>query len=900
MAEDRDNHEINPEDTANLDMPHTSADLSGFDVHLNPYDVPGESAADALEEDTAFDPALGETVSDLEYEAESEAEAHAAYDEENMLFEESSQPEAPSSFVDPDDEDASNDERVDAVEEGEADEEAAIPKGGLKARLAGFYQGKRRKLKLALTGVAGVCLVGLIVVAGICVSWLQNLPDYSDADAFNTIKPTEVYASDRTTLIARFQLENRIPLTSLDQISAFVVEGTVATEDERFYKHSGFDLIGIGRAVVNNMTGGTLEGASTITQQLVRNTVLADEMTDLTYKRKVREIFLATQMENLFSKEEILLLYLNTINYGGGAYGIEAAAQRYFSKSATELTLNEAATLIGIPQSPTYNCPLYYPENTKNRRNIVLDRMVRYGCITQEEADAAKAEEIVLNTSDISMDGFILYPYFGSYVRDQLLGSYDLDTATLFQGGLTVYTTLDIPTQQLAEEVVDENEAKLNSALSIAMTCVDPDTGFVKAMVGGKDFYANQWNLAAQAKRQPGSSFKTFTLVTALEQGISPSTSVSCSAGLELNGYKVENYGGSEYGVRTIAGAFAVSSNTGFVRICAAVGPENVVEMAHRLGITSELDPVMSVTLGSEEVTTLEMAGAYATIANGGVRHETVVIEQVIDRDGNVIIDHTKSEGERAISQEVACAAIDVMKGVVSGGTGTRARLTNGQPVAGKTGTSENSKDSWFVGITPQLSVAVWIGDPENRRSVSGLNGAAVFGFFMNRWLADKEIEDFPSADSPSYTRKFSNTDLDVPGIKSTKDPNDAPDLKGMTIEQAIKLLKDEYKYTSSEEYDDTVPAGSVIGQRVEGNKLVIIVSKGPDPAKQEEEQQQQPQDGQEGGNQGATPPSGGDIPGGDGGEEEDPDPDPQPDPDPDPEPIPEPIPEPDPAESSD
>lgn len=707
-------------------------------------------------------------------------------------------------------------------------EEAAVKKR------SGFFSGKHRIAKIVVIAIAALAVLAALAAGILCHKWLQDLPDYSDADAFNTIKPTEVYASDRSTLLARFQLENRVPLSSLDQLSPYVAEGTVATEDERFYKHNGFDIIGIGRAMVNNLMGGTLEGASTITQQLVRNTVLADEMTDISYKRKVREIFLAMKMEDLYSKDEILLLYLNTINYGGGAYGIEAASQRYFSKPSSELTLNEAATLVGIPQSPTYNCPLYYPENTKARRDVVLDRMVSYGCITQEEADAAKAEEIVLNASEISMDGFILYPYFGSYVRDCLLNDYDLDTATLFQGGLTVYTTLDVSTQALAEEVVDENEAKINGDLAIAMTCVDPDTGFVKAMVGGKDFYANQWNLAAQAKRQPGSSFKTFTLVTSIEQGISPQTQVSCSSGLDLNGYHVENIGAHEYGTRSIASAFAISSNTGFVRICAAVGPENVVEMAHRLGIKSELDPVMSVTLGSEEVTTMEMAGAYATIATGGVRHDTVVIEQVLNRKGEVIIDHTNSEGEQVISKEVACAAIDVMKGVVSGGTGGRASLTNGQPVAGKTGTSENSKDSWFCGITPQLSVAVWIGDPQNRRSVSGLNGAAVFGFFMNRWLADKEIEQFPEAAAPPYTKKFSNTDLDVKGITSTKDPNEAPDLTGLTIEQAIARLRG-YKYTQTEAYSDTVPAGQVISQRVEGGRVVIVVSKGKDPATVEE-----------------------------------------------------------------
>lgn len=751
---------------------------------------------------------------------------------------------------------------VESTSADDVSEEAGSPEasGGDKAKHSKSKPFSRmsKRAKIALGCCCGLVLACVVTLGAVAATWLQDLPDYTDADSFNTIRPTEVYASDRTTLIARFQLENRVPLESLDQISNYAVLGTVATEDERFYDHNGFDLIGICRALVNNLTGGTLEGASTITQQLVRNTVLIDEMNDITYKRKVREIFLAIQLEKLYDKDDVLLLYMNTINYGGGAYGIEAAAQRYFSKPASELTLNEAATLVGIPQSPTSNCPLYYPENTKKRRDIVLDRMVSYGAITQEEADACKAEEIVLNPTEPSLDGFLMYPYFGSYVRDQLMSSYDLSKTDLFKGGLTVYTTLDLDMQALAETVVDQQEAGLNSNLSIAMTAVDPNNGFVRAMVGGKDFYANQWNLAAQAKRQPGSSFKTFTLVTALEQGISPSTPVNCSSWLEIGGYRVENYGGGEYGTRSIASAFAVSSNTGFIRICAAVGPENVVEMAHRLGIQSELDPFLSVTLGSEEVTTLEMAGAYATIANAGVRHDTVVIEQVVDRKGNVLIDHTGSEGEQVISREVAHAAIEVMKGVVNGGTGGRARLACGQPVAGKTGTSEESKDSWFVGITPQLSVAVWIGDPTNQRSVYGLNGAAVYGAFMNRWMEGREIVQFFEADDPEYTKRFSNTDLDVPGIKTSKDPNEAPDMIGSTLESVKSILKD-YKYTTEEKYDDNVEAGTIISQRVENNKLVIVVSKGRDPevvkkeqeeaAKKEQEQQQQQQ-------QPTTPPT--------------------------------------------
>lgn len=726
-----------------------------------------------------------------------------------------------------------------------------------RPRIVQWFLNLKLGFKIAIGAFVALCIAALIT----CIIWLQDLPDYSDADAFNTIKPTKVYASDRETLLARFQLENRIPLESLDSISLYAVEGTVATEDERFYDHAGVDLIGIARALINNLTGGTLEGASTITQQLVRNTVLADEMNDITIKRKVREAFLALQMENLYSKEDILLLYMNTINYGGGAYGIEAAAQRYYSKSASELTLNEAATLVGIPQSPSYNNPLYYPENAEKRRNVVLDRMVSYGAITQEEADAVKAEPIVLNPTEPKVDGFIKYPYFGSYVRDELLNSYDFSTEDVFKGGMTVYTTLDVDMQNVADKVVDDQEKVLNKNLSVALVATDPDNGYIKCMVGGKDFYKNQWNLATQGARQAGSSFKTFTLVAALEQGISPQTTVNCSSTVAGNGWEVSNSGNAEYGNRSIAGAFAVSSNTGFMRVCLAVGPENVADTAHRMGIKSDLDIVPTLTLGVSSVTPLEMSNAYATIANGGTHYEPVAIEQVIDRDGNVIIDNTNPEGTRAISPEVAYAATNVMKGVVTGGTGTRAKITTGQPVAGKTGTSEHSKDSWFVGITPQYSVAVWIGDPKNKSSVYGLNGAAVWGKFMNKWMADKEIEQFPKANNPSYTKHFSNTDLDVPALTSTKDPNEAPDLKGMTVAEALKLLKG-YKYSQSEEFSDDVPAGQVIGQRVEGEKLIVIVSKGKDPAKQEPTEPETPTTP----SAPSTPSTGGEGSGGNGG----------------------------------
>ena len=274
---------------------------------------------------------------------------------------------------------------------------------------------KVKNKKVIVLSVLGLMVAfiaaGVFGVVTLCNSWLEDLPDYQNADAYNTAQPTMVYASDGTTLLAEFQLENREPV-ALDQISEYVLKGTVATEDERFYTHAGVDYLGVARALVNNLMGGELEGASTITQQFVRNTILSDEMRDISFKRKIREMYISQKLEEQYSKDEILLMYLNTINYGSGAYGIEAASERYFSKDAKDLTLNEAATLVGIPQSPTYNNPIDYPDNCLKRRNTVLDRMVSNGVITAEEADAVKAEPIELNPSEPSMTGILAYPYF--------------------------------------------------------------------------------------------------------------------------------------------------------------------------------------------------------------------------------------------------------------------------------------------------------------------------------------------------------------------------------------------------------------------------------------------------------------------------------------------------------
>ncbi|MEG1517043.1 MAG: transglycosylase domain-containing protein [Raoultibacter sp.] len=616
---------------------------------------------------------------------------------------------------------------------------------------------------IAITILVGLAAVGGISVYALGTSWLQDLPDYEDSAAFNTAQKTTVKAGDDTTVLGEFYAENREPVTAA-QISPFVLQGTVATEDERFYDHGGIDMVGIARAVVANLTGSS-EGASTITQQFVRNTVLADEMNDITLKRKVREMYISVKIEEKYTKDEILLMYLNTINYGSGTYGIEAASQKYFSKNALDLTLVEAATLIGIPQSPNALNPIDHPKECLERRNVVLSRMLSNRYITQEDYNAAIASDIVLAVApDDKGDGLYLYPYFTSYVRQLLVDEFGL--AEVLKGGMTVYTTLDIPTQKAAEQAAANKESGIADDLEVALTAVDPDTGYIKALVGGRDYYTDEYNLATQAHRSPGSSFKTFTLVAALEAGMSPQTMIDCSGPVTLGTWRVENYGNAQYGTRSLASAFAVSSNTGFARLITYLTPEKVVEVAQRMGIETKLDPLPALTLGAEEVTVREMAGAYATVANGGTQRDAIAIKKVVDRNGiDVTPAATKAAvaGTKAITPEIAYAATKVMEGVITNGTGTAARLANGQPAAGKTGTSEDWNDSYFCGITPQLSVAVWLGAREQRQMPEGVTATSVFSDFMNQVLAGQPIEQFPTAKDPTY-KSISDSALHIGG----------------------------------------------------------------------------------------------------------------------------------------
>lgn len=705
----------------------------------------------------------------------------------------------------------------------------------INARFGGHMKIRRKLREKRNHGVAWTFLVSLFIVVvigfgalqgvrSVIDNWLADLPNVENSDAFNYAQKTRVYAADQTTLLAEFFVENRDPV-KIDQVNSYVLKGTVATEDNRYYEHNGVDPQGIVRALFVNLQGGELEGASTITQQFVRYTLLSDEATEISLARKVREAQLAINLEEVYSKDEILMMYLNTINYGDGCYGIEAAARNYFQKSASELSITEAATLIGIPQSPTHLDPKANPDACLKRRNLVLDRMMTYGVISQKEYDAAVVEPLTLNAApESAADGIYAYPYFTSYVRELLLDQYS--QADVFKGGLTVYTTLDPNVQNMAETAAQNQYSAMADDLEVSLTAVDPQTGYIKAMVGGKDYTTDQYNLATQGLRHAGSSFKPFTLIAAIEQGIDPKTKIDCSSPVTINGWRVENYGGASYGIRTIQNATAISSNTGYARLIDQVGAQSAYDVARKMGVTSlDLQPLPSATLGAVGVTTLEMAGAYAVLASGGEQRNPVAITQILAVDGSLLFQH-KDAPKRAITEEVSSATTEVLKTVFTEGTAAGAGLSSGQPQAGKTGTSENWRDSWLCAYTPYLSTAVWIGARQERSMPESLDCSYVWKNFMTMYHSDLPIKYFDKKNDPAYSNTFNETQNN---LYMEKEKKAAPNVTNMTMDQAETYLQ-EFDRIYYEEYSDTVPAGQVIRQSLDGEVVLVYLSKGPKP----------------------------------------------------------------------
>ena len=563
--------------------------------------------------------------------------------------------------------------------------------------------------------------IGLVALVFASAAAACSVTPYEDTLDIKQSLTTTVFASDGTILATWFAGENRL-LVRDGELPQLVRDAVVAIEDERFWEHGGVDLRAVARALLKNVeAGGIVQGGSTITQQYVKSVILIPE---LTVDRKVEEAILALRIEESLTKEEILVRYLNTVYFGSGAYGIATAAVTYFDKDISELDLAEAALLAGLIQRPSGTDPWEHAEAATSRRNVVIDKMLELGWIDAQTADDARGRDLVLTDRTV-LSQQALYPYFTEEVKRLLLDDPALGaTATdrydaLFRGGLNIYTTIDPAIQQTAEAAIAD--VMDGEAPSAGLVSIDPRTGHVLAIVGGRDFYSTtdpsaQFNLATQGRRQPGSAFKPFVLAAALESGLTLDTIVrggqSVSIETSSGPWFVSNYNDSVFPDLTVLEATVFSVNVIYARIMDEVGPGLVAEIAMAAGINQNLLPYHSLALGAQEVTVLDMASAYATFAAGGNHVEPIFVTRIENTAGTVIYSPTPVVSQ-ALPRSVADTVTQALTEVVRRGTGQQARI--GRVTAGKTGTSQNNADAWFVGYTPELVTSIWVGFPEGQ-----------------------------------------------------------------------------------------------------------------------------------------------------------------------------------------
>ena len=594
------------------------------------------------------------------------------------------------------------------------------------------------------------------------------------------LQTTYIYDSDGELLTTLHATVDRtvIPLSEMPR---HLQNAVIAVEDKDFREHGGIDPFGILRAAWTDLVERQIvQGGSTITQQLVKNVYAGTYETDpetggstyvvpeRSFGQKIRESLLALKVEREFSKEEILAKYLNTVYFGRGAYGAQAAAQTFFQKDASELTALESATLAGFVQSPGFYDPEEHPEEALERRNYVLSRMGAEGYLDPARVETLQGKELRIDPIELGIDFPPKLGYFLDYTRRTLIDEYT--EAEVFGGGLQVTTTIDMDMQRAAEQAVKDN---LNDpgGPSAALVAIDPSTGGVLAMVGGSNFDKSKVNLATGdggTGRQAGSAFKPFTLVAAMERGYSLDSRWYGPSSIEIedpacytNGepWQLSNASDSESGVFTLLSATSHSVNTVYAQVASAVTPTAIVDVAHRMGINSLLEPVCSITLGTQSVTPLEMTNAYATLASRGIRHKATPLQHVELATGELNL-QINERGRQVIDQNDADLVTSALETVVTGGTGTNAAI--GRPVAGKTGTAQEYWDAWFCGYTPQIAACVWIGYPEGQIPLVNVEGfSAVFGGtipaliwhdFMVEATADMPVEEFVEPSTEGHT----------------------------------------------------------------------------------------------------------------------------------------------------
>ncbi len=579
--------------------------------------------------------------------------------------------------------------------------------------------------------------LGLGLMLGTYSGIAKIVPRARDLGEIRPGSGSRVFSADGE-LLGVVAAENR-RFVSLEKMPKALCDAAVATEDRNFYRHIGVSPRGILRAAVHDILArGPRQGGSTITQQLARNLFLSHERT---ITRKVAEAILALQLERAYTKPEILELYLNQIYLGEGSYGVQVAAETYFGKDVSELSVGECALLAGLAKRPEYYSPLADLKRATERRNLVLTLMHQAGYLTREEMEKAKQEPLKVVEGKKSVGiGSYQAPYFTNYVLRQVAKKYGSDV--LYRGNLTIYTTLNLEMQRAAEEAVAwglERAKKRRFDLEqMALVAVDVRTGAIKAMVGGADYKTMQYNLAVQGGRQPGSAFKPFVYTAALLAGYTPESIVEDSPvkfrGARGRWWSPRNYDGKYKGEVTFRQALAHSYNVSAVKVADMVGIRAVIEVARQLGIKHHMDPVLPIAIGACDATPLEMAEAYAVFANHGMKTESYAIDKIVDARGRVLEQH-KPYAWRALDAGVADQMADMLADVIEYGTAAGIKRYLKFPAAGKTGTSSDYKDAWFVGFTRDLCAAVWAGN-EPPRSPGRLSGATIPAPVWARFMA--------------------------------------------------------------------------------------------------------------------------------------------------------------------
>lgn len=662
-----------------------------------------------------------------------------------------------------------------------------------------------------------------MTLVAVVATGCSNAKDAPPVILPSNAEPSTIYDS-AGTLITTLREENR-SVVSLDQIPRKLQDAVIAIEDDQFWTHNGINPRSIVRAAKSNAeSGGVSQGGSTITQQYVKNALLSDERT---ISRKIEEATLAMALERNYSKELILELYLNTIYMGAGAYGVEAASQGYFGIPVSQVDLPQAALLAGVIQSPSRHDPRKHPDSALKRRNLVLSEMHNQGLITKSQFEDAKETPIeVVAEQPLPEELPYPAPHFVDEVKNWLLNKSDALGGTraerrerLLRGGLKIYTTIDLGLQAQAEEAIASilrgqgTDPRMPDA---ALVAINPKTGFVRAMVGGYDYFGShsyrQANLAMGTGRSTGSAFKPIVMATALEAGVSPRKTFPSPSGarFQLPGRPWSVKGGGGLGAGNMHQCLVVSSNTCFANIIQdpAVGTEKTAEMAQRLGIVSTtLTQSPSMVLGPNNTTVLDISSVYATFANDGIHVPPVMVTKIVGPDGNVVYQHSHTQA-KAVEPETARAVTLAMAGVIASGTGTSADI--GRPAAGKTGSAQRNTDAWFAGFTPQLATAVWVGFAETRADRSGTRRlvamtppntrltvfggtypARIWSTFMRGALSDEDVLPLiDEDDAPIPTTTVAAPNSTVTEVVTPTESVVIPDVVGLSIDLARRELR--------------------------------------------------------------------------------------------------------------